>query len=358
MKGRTTVRIILGALAAASLIAAAEAADLPPAQEADFILHDFRFHTGEALPELRMHYRTVGNPSGEPVLILHGTAQSGAAMLAPSFAGALFGPGQPLDVSKYYVILPDSIGTGGSTKPSEGLRAKFPAYNYDDTVAAQYRLVTEGLHLQHVRLVLGYSMGGMQSWLWAEQHPDFADGFVPMASQPSAMASRNWTMRRLMVETIRNDPTYVNGSYTTPPRSLPYAIASFGVATAGGNLGWQGQAPTAAEADAIVARLLAAPMPDANDWVYQWESSHDYDAAPGLGRITRPVLVINVADDERNPPESGIVERAVARLPHGEYDLVPESPETRGHSTLIMAKFYAGRLGQFLATLPPGSAGQ
>jgi homoserine O-acetyltransferase len=351
------VRTVLGALVAVSLIAAAQAADLPPAQQADFTLHDFRFHTGETLPEMRMHYRTLGNPTAEAVLILHGTAQSGAAMLVPAFAGALFGPGQPLDTSKYYIILPDSIGAGGSTKPSEGLRAKFPAYDYDDTVAAQYRLVTEGLHLRHLRLVMGYSMGGMQSWLWAEQHPNFADGFVPMASQPSAMASRNWMMRRLMVEMIRNDPTYSGGNYTAAPYSLPYAIASFGVATAGGNLGWQAQAPTAAEADAIVARLLAAPPPDANDWVYQWDSSHDYNAAPGLERITRPVLVINSADDERNPPESGIVERAVARLPQGEYDLVPESSETRGHATLIMAKFYAARLGQFLASLPPGSAG-
>ena len=351
------MRIMLGTLAAATLVAAAHAADLPPVQEADVMLHDFRFHTGETLPGLRMHYRTIGSPSGEPVLILHGTAQSGAAMLAPVFAGALFGPGQPLDASKYYIILPDSIGAGGSTKPSEQLRAKFPPYDYDDTVAAQYRLVTEGLHLSHLRLLMGYSMGGMQAWLWAEQHPDFADGFVPMASQPSAMASRNWMMRRLMVETIRNDPTYAGGNYTTAPHSLPYAIASFGVASAGGNLGWQAQAPAAVTADAIVARLLAAPSPDANDWVYQWDSSHDYDAGPGLERITRPVLVINSADDERNPPESGIVERAVARLPHGDYDLVPESSETRGHATLIMAKFYAARLGQFLASLPPWHAG-
>lgn len=346
------MRNILGALVAASLIVGAHAADLPPVQEADYTLHDFRFHTGESLPEVRMHYRTLGSPAGQPVLILHGTAQSGAAMLAPSFAGALFGPGQPLDSAKYFIILPDSIGAGGSTKPSQGLRAKFPAYDYADTVSAQYRLVTEGLHLQHVRLVLGYSMGGMQTWLWAEQHPDFADGFVPMASQPSAMASRNWMMRRLMVETIRQDPSYAGGNYTEPPHSLPFAIASFGAATAGGNLGWQTQAPTAAEADAIVARMIQAPMPDANDWVYQWDSSHDFDAAPGLDRITRPVLVINSADDERNPPESGIVERAVARLPHGEYDLVPESTETRGHATLIMARFYADRLGQFLASLP------
>ena len=351
------MKTMLCTIAAATLTAAAHAADLPPVQEADATLRDFRFHTGEALPQLRMHYRTVGSPSGEPVLILHGTAQSGAAMMVPAFAGALFGPGQPLDASKHYIILPDSIGAGGSTKPSEQLRAKFPAYDYDDTVAAQYRLVTEGLHLSHLRLVMGYSMGGMQTWLWAEHHPDFADGFVPMASQPSAMASRNWMIRRLMVETIRNDPTYAGGSYTAAPHSLPYAIASFGVATAGGNLGWQAQAPKAAEADAIVARLLAAPPPDANDWVYQWDSSHDYDAGPGLERITRPVLVINSADDERNPPESGIVERAVARLPHGEYDLVPESSETRGHATLIMAKFYAVRLGQFLASLPPWRAG-
>ena len=352
------MRIMPVAFAAVSLIVSAHAADLIPAQEANFTLHDFHFHTGETLPELRLHYRTVGNPAGEPVLILHGTAQSGAAMMVPAFAGALFGPGQPLDASKYYIILPDSVGAGGSTKPSDGLRAKFPAYDYDDTVAAQYRLVTEGLHLQHLRLVMGYSMGGMQAWLWAEQHPDYADGFVPMASQPSAMASRNWMMRRLMVETIRNDPTYAGGNYIEPPHSLPYAIASFGVATAGGNLGWQAQAPTAASADTIVARLLAAPPPDANDWVYQWDSSHDYDAAPRLDRITRPVLVINSADDERNPPESGIVDRAVASLPHAKYDLVPESSETRGHATLIMAKFYSSQLGEFLASLPLWNAGQ
>jgi homoserine O-acetyltransferase/O-succinyltransferase len=351
------VRTMLGAFAAALLIATAHAADVPPAQEADVTLRDFRFHTGETLPELRMHYRTMGVPSAEPVLILHGTSQSSAALMAPVFAGALFGAGQPLDASKYYLILPDSIGAGGSSKPSDGLRAKFPAYDYEDTVAAQYRLVTEGLHLQHLRLVLGISMGGMQTWLWAEQHPDFADGFVPMASQPSPMASRNWMMRRLMLDTIRNDPTYAGGDYKTTPHSLPYAIASYTAGTLGGNLGWQAQAPTAAKADEIVARLLASPAPDANDWVFQWDSSHDYDATPGLSRITRPVLVINSADDERNPPESGIVEGVVARLPHGEYDLVPESSETRGHATVFMAKFYAARLSQFLANLPPGRPG-
>jgi homoserine O-acetyltransferase len=336
--------------------AAAPEPGTPVVQEADVIVHDFRFHTGETMAELRVHYRTIGSPSGEPVLILHGTAGSGASMLVPSFAGVLFGPGQPLDVQKYFIILPDSLGAGGSSKPSDGLRARFPAYDYADAVSAQYRLVTEGLHLQHLRLVLGNSMGGMQSWLWAEAHPDFADGFVPMASQPSAMASRNWMMRRLMIETIRHDPTYADGGYTAAPRSMPYAIASFNVATAGGNLGWQSQAPTAAAADAIVTRLLASPMPDANDWIWQWESSHDYDATAGLGRITRPVLVINAADDERNPQESGIVAAAVAGLPGGEYYLVPESAETRGHGTTMLARFYAARLGTFLQGLKPGGA--
>jgi homoserine O-acetyltransferase len=323
------------------LATAAHAADAPAVREGDVILNDFQFHTGEALPELRMHYHTVGYPAGQPVLILHGTGQSGAAMLAPTFGGVLFGPGQPLDAAKYFIILPDSIGAGQSSKPSDGLQAKFPAYDYDDAVRAQYLMVTQGLHLPHLRLVLGNSMGGMQTWLWAEQHPDFADAFVPMASQPTPMASRNWMLRDVLVQEVRHDPA-----------AMHYAITMFNIATSGGVLGWQAQAPTAAKADAIVDGLLGQKLPDPNDFAYQWDSSHDFDAMPALDRITRPVLVINSADDERNPPQTGLMDQALARLPHAQYDLIPASAETRGHGTTGLARFWAERLREFLAGLP------
>jgi homoserine O-acetyltransferase/O-succinyltransferase len=222
---------IAGALAFALTSALASAADYPAPKEGDWVARDFRFHTGEIMPELRLHYRTVGNPSGEPVLILHGTGGSGANFLTPAFAGELFGSGQPLDASKYFIILSDAIGTGKSTKPSDGLRTKFPKYNYEDMVEAQYRLVTEGLGIRHLRLVLGNSMGGMQTWLWGIKYPDFMDALVPMAAQPTPMASRNWMLRRLMIETIRSDPEWNNGNYTSQPRSLRLATVFFAIAT-------------------------------------------------------------------------------------------------------------------------------
>jgi homoserine O-acetyltransferase len=200
---------------------AAEAQVYPTPKENDWVTHDFRFHTGEVIPELRIHYTTVGEPSGQPVLVLHGTTQSGTAMLSPAFAGELFGPGEPLDASKYFIILPDGIGHGKSAKPSDGLRAKFPHYDYDDMVVAQYRLVTEGLGLRHLRTVIGNSMGGMQTWIWGVKYPDFMDVLVPMASQPSEMSSRNWMMRRLIIDAIRSDPEWNNGNYTAQPRSTP-----------------------------------------------------------------------------------------------------------------------------------------
>jgi len=213
---------------------AAGAADYPAPNEGDWIARDFRFHTGDVMPELRLHYTTVGAPSGQPVLILHGTTGSGATMLTPAFAGELFGPGQPLDASKYFIILPDAIGTGKSSKPSDGLRMKFPRYNYDDMVAAQYRLVTEGLGIRHLRLVLGNSMGGMHTWIWGVNYPEFMDALVPMASQPTEMSGRNWMMRRMLIDAIRNDPAWNNGDYTTQPRALQAANVFFGIATSGG----------------------------------------------------------------------------------------------------------------------------
>ena len=346
---RVFARLLVSVLAA-SWAGVARAAE--PA-EADWVAHDFRFHTGEVMPELHLHYTTLGPLSGEPVLILHGTGGSGTAMLQPSFAGALFGPGQPLDASTHYIILPDAIGTGQSAKPSDGLRARFPHYDYADMVLAQYRLVTEGLGLHHLRLVMGNSMGGMQTWLWAQAHPGFADAWAPMASQPTPMASRNWMMRRLLVETIRQDPEYRGGDYTVQPHSLRLANVMFGVATSGGTLADQAQAPTAAAADGMVDHMLAAPPPaDANDYVYQWASSQDYDASAGLEKIRGMVLVINSADDERNPPESGLMDRALARIPNAQYDLIPASAETRGHGTTGLSRFWADRLRSFLAAAP------
>ncbi len=331
----------------------AEAADSPAPVESDWVAHDFRFHTGEVMPELRLHVTTVGAPTGEPVLILHGTAGSGASMLTPAFAGELFGPGQPLDASKYYLILPDALGAGKSAKPSDGLRAKFPKYDYDDMVLAQYRLLTEGMGIHHVRLIIGNSMGGMHVWDWAETYPGFMDALVPMASQPTAMAARNWMMRRMLIETIRQDPTYDGGNYTSPPQSLRLANVFFGIATSGGTLGWQAQAATHAQADALVDKMLEAPMTaDANDYIYQWDASRDFDAAPGLGRIEAALLAINSADDERNPAETGVMAKAMTQVKNGRLYLIPASAETRGHGTTGMAKFYKQQLQEFLDAAP------
>ena len=344
---------IAAALACALTSALASAADYPTPKEGQWIARDFRFHTGEVMPELRLHYRTVGNPLGDPVVILHGTGGSGASMLTPAFAGELFGSGQPLDASKYFIILPDAIGTGKSSKPSDGLRMKFPRYNYDDMVNAQYRLVTDGLGIRRLRLVLGNSMGGMQTWLWGERYPDVMDALVPMASQPTPMASRNWMLRRMMIETIRSDPDWNDGNYTSQPRSLRQASVFYAIATSGGSLAYQKLAPTREKSDKLVDERLAAPAPaDANDFVYQWESSGDYDPSPGLERIQATLLAINSADDERNPPETGITERALKRVKNGRLYLIPASEDTRGHGTTGMAKFWKEELRQLLQVVP------
>ncbi len=331
----------------------AHAADYPIPREADWTARDFRFHTGEVMPEMRVHYTTVGDPAGEPVLILHGTAGTGTSLLSPTFAGALFGPGQALDASKYFIILPDAIGTGKSTKPSDGMRARFPQYDYADMVLAQYRLVTEGLGLRHLRLVLGNSMGGMETWTWGVTYPDFMDALVPMASQPTAMAARNWMLRRLLVESIRRDPAYMNGDYQTQPPSLRMANTFFGVATNGGTLALQARGATRGKADAFVDEQLALPAPaDANDYIYQWAASADYDPEPSLGRIQAAVLAINSADDERNPPETGVTERALKQVRNAQLLLIPASETTRGHGTTGVASFWAARVQAFLEALP------
>jgi homoserine O-acetyltransferase len=332
---------------------AADAADYPQPKQGDWVARDFKFHTGEVMPEVRLHYTTIGDPSGVPVVVLHGSGGSAQSMLTPAFAGELYGPGQPLDAAKYFIIIPDALGHGKSSKPSDGLKTKFPKYDYSDMVEAQHRLLAEGLGIRHVRLIIGNSMGGMNAWLWGETYPDYMDALVQMASQPTAMAARNWMLRRMMLETIRSDPQYNGGNYTQQPHSLKIASVFFGLATAGGTLNYQNIAPTNEKADKIVDARLAAPMTaDANDFLWQWGSSADYDAAPGLEKITATVLAINAADDERNPPETGIMAEALKRVKNAKLLLIPASVQTRGHSTTGNAKFYKKELEQLLNAAP------
>jgi homoserine O-acetyltransferase len=332
---------------------AALAADYPAPKQGDFIARDFKFHTGEVMPELRLHYTTVGEPTGQPVLVLHGSGGSAASMLTAAFAGELFGPGQPLDASKYYLIIPDGIGHGKSSKPSDGMKTTFPKYNYEDMVDAQYRLLREGLGLTHLRLVIGNSMGGMHTWIWGVKYPALMDVLVPMAAQPTEMAARNWMLRRMMIETIRNDPDYNDGNYTKQPRMMKYAVAAYGIATSGGTLAYQTLAPTAEKADKMVDDRLASPITaDANDFIYQWQASHDYNPSNQLERIEATLLAINAEDDERNPPETGLTVDGMKRVKHGQLYLIPASTETRGHQTTGNAAFYKQQLRELLRTAP------
>ena len=349
---RLLAQFLFGLLAW-SAAAPSLAADYPAPRSASWTARDFRFHDGQVMAELRIGYTTVGEPGGEPVLVLHGTAGTGAGMLNPAFAGELFGPGQPLDAGKYFVILPDAIGAGRSSKPSDGLRAQFPNYNYDDMVLAQYRLVTEGLGLKHLRLVLGNSMGGMHTWVWGVTYPGFMDALVPMAAQPTEMSGRNWLMRRMLIDAVRKDPAWLGGNYASQPTAVRSANVYFGIATNGGTLAYQQAAGSREAADKLVDERLAAPFTaDANDFLYQWEASGDYNPAPRLARISARLLAINSADDERNPPELGVMERELKRIPGAALYLVPASEATRGHGTTAMARFWAPQLRELLANAP------
>ena len=331
----------------------APAATYPEPREATWVARDFRFHTGEVMPELRLGYLTIGEPSGIPVLVLHGSAGSARSMVSQVFAGQLFGPGQALDAAKHYIIIPDALGAGKSAKPSDGLKARFPQFNYADILEAQHRLLTEGLGVSHVRLVIGNSMGGMLAWLWGVTHPDFMDAIVPMAAQPTAMSGRNWMLRRMMIETIRRDPAYQAGNYTSQPASLSLAFLFFNIATNGGTQALQKAAPSRAAADAILDQRLAQPAAaDANDFIYMYEASRDYDPEPLLGRIRARVLAINSADDERNPYETGLMAATIARIPNARLLLIPGSTETAGHGTTGQARFWREALAGFMKEVP------
>jgi homoserine O-acetyltransferase len=328
------------------------AADYPEPTAADHVLRDFRFASGETLPELRFRYRTLGAPRrGEDgkvdnaVLILHGTTGSGANFFRPEFAGELFGRGQPLDATRFYLILPDGIGHAGSSKPSDGLRARFPRYGYKDMIAAQHRLVTEGLGVDHLRLVMGTSMGGMHTWLWGELHPEFMDALLPLASLPAQVSGRNRAWRRVIIDAIRNDPAWQGGEYRDQPPSVRTA-AEMLFLMASNPVARQREAPTREAADRVldeyVARALKAT--DANDVLYAVESSADYDPGPGLGRIAAPLLAINFEDDLINPPELGVLEREIRRVKRGQALVIRRGDRTRGHGTHTLAAVWKEHL--------------
>ena len=328
------------------------AAGYPEPTQADHVLRDFRFASGEALPELRIHYRTLGTPKrGEDgkvvnaVLILHGTTGSGANFLRPEFAGELFGEGQPLDTSRYFLILPDGIGHGGSSKPGDGLHARFPRYRYQDMIAAQHRLLTEGLKVDHLRLVIGTSMGGMHAWLWGETYPDFMDALMPLASLPAPISGRNRAWRRVIIDAIRNDPSWAKGEYRDQPPSLKTA-AEMLFLMSNNPIERQKEAPTREAADRALDEFVARTVQasDANDVLYSLESSTDYDPGPALGRIKAPLVAINFEDDLINPPELGILEREIARVSRGKAILIPRGERTRGHGTHTLAAVWKERL--------------
>jgi homoserine O-acetyltransferase/O-succinyltransferase len=349
----TTFSSSLAAAAALLFATAACAADVQQTP-GDWTVTDFRFHTGEVLPELKLHYVTIGEPTGAPVLVLHGSNGSGQSMLGPSFAGELFGPGQPLDAAKYFIIVPDALGAGRSSKPSNGLRTAFPQFNYEDQVRAQYRLLTEHLGVKHLKLIIGQSMGGMHAWMWGEMYPDAMDVLVPMASQPAAMSGRNWVLRRMVIDAIKADPAWNNGNYTQQPPTFKYVANFFSFATAGGTQSFFRRAPTREAADKLVDQRLADKFnADANDYIYAYGAARDYDPSPGLETIKARVLAINSADDERNPAELGVVAREIKRVKNGTYYEIPASPETVGHGTPGNAKWWKHLLPELLSESKP-----
>ncbi len=344
------------ALALTGALLAAGVALAYPASEGDYRIRDFKFASGESLPELRLHYRTFGAPRTDAhgvvrnaVLIMHGTGGSGAQFLNPAFAAELFGPGQPLDAQRFFIVLPDGIGHGQSLKPSDGLHAHFPHYGYNDMVEADYLLLTQGLKVNHARLVMGTSMGGMHTWLWGEQHPEFMDALLPLASLPTQISGRNRVWRRTLIDAIRNDPAWQGGDYTSEPPSLRTALELLWLMSSNPVLR-QAEAPTLARADQVIDAYVADNLKthDANDLLYAVEASHDYDPGPALEQIQAPLLAVNSADDLINPAELGILEREIRRVPHGRAIVLPFSERTRGHGSHTVAALWKADLAELL----------
>jgi len=329
----------------------------PAPQEGDFVIHDFHFKSGETMPGLRMHYATFGTPARNAngrvtnaVLLLHGTSGTGRQFLAPQFAGVLFGPGQLLDVTRYYVILPDNIGHGKSSKPSDGMHAHFPQYDYDDMVALQHELLEKGLGIDHLRVILGTSMGCMHAWVWGETYPDFADALMPLACQPVQIAGRNRVWRKMVIDGIRDDPDWKSGEYSSQPLSALGVAADMFFIAGGAPLLMQKSFSTRDATDAAVrdyAKRFVAEH-DANDLLYAVNASRNYDPSAQLEKITVPVMFVNSADDFINPPELGIAEREIKRVKKGLFVLIPISEQSHGHGTHTWAALWQQYLKELL----------
>lgn len=333
------------------------AADYPQPKEGDFVVSNFGFKSGEELPQVKIHYRTLGSPQrgangvvSNAVLILHGTGGSGTQFLTENFAGVLFGPGQLLDATRYFIILPDNIGHGQSSKPSDGLRMRFPHYEYEDMIELQYLLLTAGLKVDHLRLVMGTSMGGMHTWLWAEEHPGFIDAAMPLASLPVEIAGRNRILRRMIADSIRGDPEWREGEYKAEPTQGLSAALSVLYIMSSSPLQQQKQAPTRDAADAIFESWKAARLKttDANDMLYYFNASRNYNPASKLEGIAAPLTAINSADDLINPPELGIAEREIKRVKQGKFVLLPITNQTHGHGTHSYPAIWQQHLGDLL----------
>jgi homoserine O-acetyltransferase len=352
---------VAASLLAGPATALAQPATGPAVTQGDYILKNFTFTSGQTLPELRIHYHSLGKPVRDShgvarnvVLIDHGTGGSGDGFLKPAFAGELFGPGQPLDATKFFIVIPDGIGHGKSSKPSDGLRAHFPHYGYTDMVTAEFRLLTEGLSVNHARLIMGTSMGGMHTWVWGEQHPEFMDALMPLASLPTQIAGRNRIWRRLIIDAIRNDPDWHGGDYQRQPPALRTAAEVLWLMSSNPILRQQ-EAPTLAQTDREIDDYVADYLKtgDANDILYAAEASHDYDPGPQLEKIRAPLLAVNTADDLINPPELGILEREIKRVPHGRAIVIPLSDQTRGHSSHSVAALWKSDLLELLRQSAP-----
>ncbi|HVP55675.1 MAG TPA: alpha/beta fold hydrolase [Candidatus Eisenbacteria bacterium] len=355
-------RVYLAALMVLANVCQAQAGQQPDhkvtPQDGEYVLHDFHFKSGETLPDLRMHYMTLGKPVRDAngrvtnaVLILHGTGGAGRQFLAPQFADVLFGPGQLLDVSRYFIILPDNIGHGKSSKPSDGLRARFPQYDYDDMVLAQHELLVQGLGINHLRLILGTSMGCMHSWVWGETYPNFMDALMPLACLPVEIAGRNRVWRKMVIEGIRQDPDWKNGEYATEPRAGLQTAADFLIIAGSAPLLMQKNLPTREVADKYLddsIKRITANL-DANDLLYAVSASRNYDPSRQLAKITVPVMFVNSADDFINPPELGIAQREIGKVKKGRFVLIPASEQTHGHGTHTWAAVWQEYLEQLLA---------